>query len=103
MRDKVTARDKAIIFEQSTETLVKWVLMLNRFDWPGELPDEEKPYRPTFVGGIRLSSICNTRGHQLIEHIQKVVGWRYILRRASVWKDETDQEFEAFVAASEDL
>jgi len=79
---KVTLEDRKIIGVQTIETLFKWYHMLNTWEWPDKLPNEEKPQKKY--------SIYNRR-HQIMKFLQCVVGTYYILRN---WNENmTDEEF----------
>lgn len=65
----ISDADKAILDEADTETLANWWCMLNRYEWPEELPNPEKA---EYIPGGR-------RG-RLMDHIQGRIGIKECLR-----------------------
>lgn len=68
---------------QDQETLIRWFHVLNRFQWPNELP---LPEEAKYISGGR-------RG-QILEWIKNRIGHRTILRDHN--KEMTDAQFDDF-------
>ena len=83
----LTDNDLEILSKQDARTLAKWACELNSWNWPSELPDEEKPARTTKEMPRRT---------QLIEWIECKVGKKEVLRMHwELCKFDLD-EFERF-------
>ena len=79
----ISEADKKILIAQDDWTLAEWHAVLNRFDWPAQLPNPEPAeHRP------------GDRRAKLMDWIWELVGDRLISR---VWnKRMTDEEFDDF-------
>jgi hypothetical protein len=77
--------DKKILQSQDDSTLIQWWLMLNHWEWPDELSNEEQPI---------YKNVKNTRRYQIMDWIDKKVGHRAISRIHN--RDMTDEEFDDF-------
>jgi hypothetical protein len=83
MTGLVTELDIEIMERQGMGTLAEWYCMLNRWQWPDELPNEEEP-----------EDRREGRRTALMKWIKNRVGQRVCSR---VWnKDMGDEEFEDF-------
>ncbi len=82
---KVTYEDKEIFSKQSDESLADAWSLLNSWEWPTYLPNEEG------TGNYD----CNGRRSQLMRYIESKLSYKYINRR---WNKDrmTDEEHEIF-------
>jgi len=85
--NEITKADIEIIDSQDNATLAQWNCELNRWNWPEELPDEDKSHESkNYSSGGRRS--------QLMSLMEERVGHRLISR---TWnKDMTDDEHDDF-------
>lgn len=84
---EITEEDIEIMGRQSKETLALWSCELNRWNWPKELPDEDKSHE-------NKSYKSNGRRSQLRQYTEEKAGHRLVSR---TWnKDMSDDEFNEF-------
>ena len=82
--DYPLASEDIASLDQPNEVLAEWWCLLNRWEWPGKIPNPE-PFQPWRAKGRR---------RKLMDMIDDVVGGRLISR---TWnKDMTDEEHDLF-------
>lgn len=81
----IKQEDINILKEQKSKILIEWWLTLNHWDWPKELPNEERPI---------YKNIKYTRRSQIMHYIKDKVGLQLILRTHN--RHMTVKEFRDF-------
>ncbi len=81
----ITDKDNKILLAQDDKTLAEWACMLNRWEWPKEIPNPELP----------KDWISSGRRSQLRNWIEDKVGHKLVSR---TWNKDsmTDEEHEDF-------